>query len=90
MILDTDALVKRLRYQGEQYSNGSLSRGGGPQIHYLTQAANKITELQAELDCYCPRPSNGQTDNTSAGCIKRGECGCDIRSRLKSGGTPNE
>jgi hypothetical protein len=56
----------------------------------LENAAQRMRELQEELDEYCPRPANGQTDHTSAGCIKRGECGCDIRGRLKSGGTPNE
>lgn len=52
-----------------------------PDLYSL--AADRLRGLQTELDCYCPRPANGQTDHTSAGCIKRGECGCDIRCRVK-------
>jgi hypothetical protein len=48
-----------------------------------TELGQRLRELQEELDGYCPRPANGQTDHSSAGCIKRGECGCDIRCRVK-------
>ncbi len=47
--MDSATLVKRLRYQGRQYSNGSRSRGGSGEEHYLTQAADLIEELELRL-----------------------------------------
>ena len=47
--LDSESLKKRLRYQGDAYSRGSNSRGGGAGIHYLTQAADYIEVLEAKL-----------------------------------------
>ena len=46
---DSESLKKRLRYQGDAYSGGSSSRGGGTEIHYLTQAADYIDALEAQL-----------------------------------------
>lgn len=47
--LDPETLKKRLRYQGNAYSGGSSSRGGCAEIHYLTQAADYIDALEAQL-----------------------------------------
>jgi len=49
MKLDNETLKKRLRYQGAQYSNGSFARGGSRQPHMLTQAADRIDELETAL-----------------------------------------
>jgi hypothetical protein len=49
MKLDSDTLKKRLRYQGKQYSSGMLSRGGNPELHIMTQAADRIDELENAL-----------------------------------------
>jgi len=51
-LLDPDTLKKRLRYQGRQYSAGSVARGGAHELHYLEQAADRIQELENALsDC---------------------------------------
>lgn len=52
MILDSDTLKKRLRYQGQQYSNGQFARGGGREPHMLEQAADRIDALEREA-LYC-------------------------------------
>ena len=49
-LLDTETLIKRLRYQGKQYQDGQQSRGGTVVTHMLTQAANKIEEQQKTID----------------------------------------
>ena len=46
--MDSATLVNRLRYQGRQYSNGEMARGGAPtEDHFLTQAADRIEEFVA-------------------------------------------
>jgi hypothetical protein len=42
-------LVSKLRYQGKQYSAGQWARGGGSDVHYLTQAADRIEALEQEV-----------------------------------------
>ena len=50
MILDSDTLKKRLRYQGRQYAAGQAARGGDSrEPHMLEQAANRIDRLEREL-----------------------------------------
>jgi len=49
MKLDSETLKKRLRYQGAQYSNGNMARGGSGEVHMLTQAADRIAELENAL-----------------------------------------
>ncbi len=49
-ILKRDLLKKRLRHQGNQYSNGMASRGGSREVHMLTQAADRIEELEVTLN----------------------------------------
>lgn len=50
MILDSDTLKKRLRYQGRQYATGQASRGGPTQNpHMLEQAADRIEALETQL-----------------------------------------
>lgn len=48
--MNRDLLKKRLRYQGRQYSNGIANRGGPREVHMLTQAADKIEELEVTLN----------------------------------------
>jgi len=72
MTTSTKELIEDLTRLGNAWRNPRLSL-----------AADRLRELQEELDGYCPRPVNGQTDHSSAGCINRGECGCDIRCRVK-------
>ena len=52
MILDSDTLKKRLRYQGQQYGNGQAARGGSKEPHMLEQAADRIDALEREA-LYC-------------------------------------
>ncbi len=49
-LLTTEVLIKRLRYQGRQYSNGQEARGSGKSVHMLTQAADRLAELEADRD----------------------------------------
>jgi hypothetical protein len=49
MKLDNEILKKRLRYQGEQYSAGSAARGGSGDLHILTQAADRLDELETAI-----------------------------------------
>lgn len=49
MKLDSETLKKRLRYQGAQYSSGNAARGGSGEVHMLTQAADRIDELEKAL-----------------------------------------
>ena len=49
MILDNDTLKKRLKYQGRQYAAGQIARGGKSEPHMLTQAANRIEELEKKI-----------------------------------------
>ena len=49
MCLDNETLKKRLRYQGAQYSAGNAARGGGGGVHMLTQAADRIEDLENAL-----------------------------------------
>lgn len=55
MILDNDTLIKRLRYQGRQYESGKSARGGNPAPHMLTQAANRISELEDAMKLFIMR-----------------------------------
>lgn len=48
--MNSDTLKKRLRYQGKQYSSGQFARGGGQEKHMLTQAAERIEELEKALN----------------------------------------
>lgn len=41
-------LVVKLRYMGNQYAAGQVSRGGSPQKHYLQEAADELERLFAE------------------------------------------
>jgi hypothetical protein len=50
MSTDTDALVQKLRYMGQQYAAGQASRGGSPRKHYLEEAADTIERLTRERD----------------------------------------
>lgn len=45
-MLDSETLKKRLRYQGQQYANGQMARGGVREPHMLEQAADRIEELE--------------------------------------------
>lgn len=49
MLLDSETLKKRLRYQGTQYQAGQAARGGGESVHMLTQAADRIEALERGL-----------------------------------------
>jgi len=49
-MLDTETLKKRLKYQGNQYSQGQEARGGVSGSHMLTQAANRIEALEQALN----------------------------------------
>lgn len=46
MLIDSETLKKRLRYQGQQYANGQAARGGGRAPHMLEQAADRIEDLE--------------------------------------------
>ena len=49
-MMDSATLVKQLRYQGRQYSNGMAARGGAVrEQHYLTQSANLIDGLELRI-----------------------------------------
>lgn len=53
MILDSETLKKRLRYQGQQYTNGQFARGGGNNApHMLEQAADRIEALEREIAAF--------------------------------------
>ena len=48
-LIDTDTLIKRLRYQGRQYEAGNKARGSEYATpHYLIQAADTIEQLQKD------------------------------------------
>lgn len=49
-LLDTNTLIKRLRYQGRQYAAGQASRGGNSGPHMLEQAADQLEIALAEGD----------------------------------------
>lgn len=49
-------LIAKLRYQGRQYAAGQQARGGTQQKHYLEEAADRIEELEAQLDA-APAPT---------------------------------
>lgn len=50
-MLDRKTLKQRLHYQGKQYSNGQYARSGEHcGKHILTQAAERIEELEAGLN----------------------------------------
>ena len=61
-LLDTETLIKRLRYQGRQYQVGQVSRGGSNSVHMLTQAADKIEEQQNQIT-KLEKVSQAPTDN---------------------------
>ena len=47
--MNSGTLKKRLKYQGKQYSQCQRNRGGGQEKHMLTQAAERIEELEKAL-----------------------------------------
>lgn len=49
-MLTEQQIVSRLRYQGKQYANGQVARGGVAEPHYLEQAADLLEQKQAALD----------------------------------------
>lgn len=52
MTLDNETLKKRLRYQGQQYASGQISRGGARSPHMLEQAADRLDALEQQaLHC---------------------------------------
>jgi hypothetical protein len=61
--MDSDTMKKRLRYQGGQYANGQVARGGGQrEPHMLEQAADYMERLEdmlfergamEEAPCFC-------------------------------------
>ena len=48
--MDDKTLIERLRYQGKQYENGQVNRGGGSEPHMLTQSGDRIDELKTALN----------------------------------------
>lgn len=48
MMLDSETLKARLRYQGKQYSSGA--KGGSTEPHMLEQAADRIDALESALN----------------------------------------
>jgi hypothetical protein len=48
--MNDETLIARLRYQGKQYEQGQMSRGGGYEPHILTQSADRIDELKTALN----------------------------------------
>ena len=71
--LDPETLKKRLRYQGQQYSNGSVSRGGGGAPHMLTQAADRLEALENQLRELCIDYQNLENTKPGKYCCC-GEC----------------
>ena len=45
-----EILKDRLRYQGKQYSQGQMARGGGQSVHIMTMAVERIEELEKALN----------------------------------------
>ncbi len=46
--MSTEAILKKLRYMGQQYGVGKVARGGRPEKHYLEEAADLIEQLASE------------------------------------------
>ena len=46
--MSTEAILKKLRYMGQQYGAGKVARGGRPEKHYLEEAADLIEQLASE------------------------------------------
>ena len=48
--MDDKTLIARLKYQGAQYENGQVARGGKRELHILTQAAERLEVVRNALN----------------------------------------
>ena len=72
--MNDETLIARLRYQGKQYEQGSVNRGGSYEPHILTQSADRIDELKTALNDLLNDCINFDDDGKLTDSIQKQAC----------------